>query len=108
MLDKLGMANQTKTIHEKWGSYVRLASDVMPVDYRLLYPDQLLQSLINQIYKACQSTGLKVYTNQRQTAGNINIPLLINEAWEMFLKMPNDYSVWEAAKINDLKKALQV
>jgi len=101
-----GIQDTVEKIDQRWKRYIALTGNLEPPDYHLSYPDSLLTSLANHIYKACIGVSLRMFTEQKQSSGSINIPLLLNEAWDVFLTSPESYSQWEANCVNDLRAAL--
>ncbi len=106
MLKSLGMIREAEEVRKKWDSYAQITGDVEPADYNLLYPNTLIDSLVSRVLEACRSLGLRGYTEQRTSANDINIPLLLNEAWQIFLQRPEGYGNWEDSRIQELRQNL--
>lgn len=106
MLRVTRVQDAVEKIDQRWKRYIALTGNLEPPDYHLSYPDSLLTNLANYIYQACIGASLRMFTDQKQSSGSINIPLLLNEAWDVFLTSPESYSQWEANCVNDLRAAL--
>ncbi len=106
MLRVTGAQDAVEKIDQRWKRYIALTGNLEPPDYHLSYADPLLSSLANHVYQACIATGLRIFTGQKQSLDSINIPILLNEAWDAFLTSPESYSQWEADRVNRLRASL--
>jgi hypothetical protein len=52
--------------------------------------------------------GLTAFTEQVSTPGEINIPMLVNDAWKEFLTRPDKYPQWEESRLAELKRSFGV
>ena len=106
MLNLLGLKSDAAQIEERWHDYVRLTNHSAPFDYALCYPAVLLEKLAKAVFIGCAELGLKPFTSQSQMHSSVNIPILLNEAWQEFLKEPEKYPNWEANRLSELRRGL--
>ncbi|MEW6001196.1 MAG: hypothetical protein AB1638_00885 [Nitrospirota bacterium] len=94
-------------MEEKWNHYKSIAGNIEPQEYRLCYPDQLIESLAKYTYKACQEIQLKSYIQQSSTSvQKSSIVLILNNAWEYFLNVPEHYRDKEVILLNEIQMLL--
>jgi hypothetical protein len=108
MLDLLGLGADVRQIERRWDDYATLTGHNAPQDYALCYPPVLLERLTQLVYHGCTGLGLRVFTEQASTSGDINIPMLVNDAWKEFLTRPDKYPQWEESRLAELRRGLGV
>jgi hypothetical protein len=103
MLRMIGCESEIESINLAWGSLLTLPSHTKPDNYRLVFPDILLQNLAYNIYNGCQNYGYLSYTQQLL---KIESPIseLMNRAWDALLNKPSEYQVWEKEQVKELHK----
>jgi len=108
MLELLGLQIDACEIKRVWDDYAALAGHQPPPDYELCYPMSLLEKLAQSVIRGCATLQLKAYTEQVATVGEINIPILLNQAWKEFLEKPDIYPEWEEQALKKLRLALNL
>jgi len=93
-------------VEEKWNHYKAIAGNIEPQEYRLCYPDTLIESLAKYTYRACQEIQLKSYTKQSSSFTQTSIVFILNNAWEYFLDNPEDYRDKEVVLLNKIQMLL--
>ena len=108
MLAQSKMQATAASLGEKWEEYVRLTGHVRPPDYAFCYPVSLLEKLADCVFRGCTQLKLKPFSKQEaSTEGDINIPILINGAWDEFSSNPLEYPKWEEARLDELASSRQ-
>jgi len=108
MLDRLRLETDARQIEQRWNDYVALTGHHTPPDYEFCYPMALLENLAQSVVRGCAGLRLKAFTKQTPTSGNINIPILLNDAWKEFLAQPDEYPQWEENRLAELRRSLGV
>ena len=108
ILNLSGLEADVRQIERRWDDYVTLTGHNVPQDYALCYPPVLSERLTQLVYHGCTGLGLRVFTEQASTSGDINIPMLVNDAWKEFLTRPDKYPQWEESRLAELKRSLGV
>ena len=73
------------------------------MEYDLCYPDMLIDSLAKAVHSGCLKVGLVPYKDQRASSDDMNLPLLLNEAWSILFSDTKNYANWEAKQVKRLK-----
>jgi hypothetical protein len=105
MLRQLKSENEIKRIDEKWQQYVTLFGGYQPADYACFYPDSLLHALAQYVFEGCKNTGLIPFGKQL-TSTETNLAVILNSAWNKFLKEPERYPDWERAQLQEIRARL--
>jgi hypothetical protein len=97
-----------KKIKEKWDHYKSVSGNAEPQEYRLCYPDNLIESLAKYTYKACQEIQLKSYTQKSSSSvEKSSIVFILNNAWAYFLNDPDNYRDKELILMGEIRKLLE-
>ncbi|MFB0545999.1 MAG: hypothetical protein ACETWB_03745, partial [Anaerolineae bacterium] len=97
----------TKELEERWRDYVALTGHTPPVDYDLCYSQLLFDALADRVVRGCKDLGLRSFTEQPESEGEVNIPPLLNAAWQQFGAQPETYPLWEQEEMRKLKEWLE-
>lgn len=103
MLRVMGLNNDAKLIQDQWARYLVVDGGRKPMEYDLCYPDMLVDSLTREVHNGCMKVGLVSYKDQKASDNDLNLPLLLNEAWTVLLSDTRNYANWEAEQIKRLK-----
>ncbi len=98
-----GLNNEVRILENKWSNYKKILRDSPSPEYEFCYPDILLQSLATNVVNGCSHLGLASYTKQSKSKNNINLPLLLNDAWKLFLDNPHEYIKWEVEQVKRVR-----
>ncbi len=103
----LGLLKIDNKMEEKWNYYKSIAGNIEPQEYRLCYPDHLIESLAKYTHKACQEIQLQSYTQQHlSSVQKSGIILILNNAWEYFLNDPKGYRDKEVVLLHEIQMLL--
>ena len=102
MLTCLKRQEDADTLKASWQEYVALLNSPPPKDYELCYHDSLIELLAQYIHHGCQEIGLVAITEQPKDDDEINVPLLLNEAWQRFIADAKTYHRWEQEALKKL------
>ena len=106
MLELMAMGEEANRVRQAWAQYAALTGDQKEADYDLCYPDSLVSSAIRHAHSACRDLGLRPFTEQTPVSGAANLPLLMGEAWRVFLADPGGYAGWEQEQLMSLRQQL--
>lgn len=98
-----GLNSEVRILENKWSSYTKILRDLPPPEYEFCYPDTLLQSLATNVVTGCSHLGLVSYIEQSKSKNHINFPLLLNNAWKLFLGNPHEYIKWEVEQVKRVR-----
>jgi len=103
MLEKLGLTSAKKTVQEAWDLFLKDTVVFMPNDFSLLFPQHLLEQIVDEFFTFYQNADLASYSELTK-AGNGSIAQLLNDAWHNAQTDPLDYFSYETNAINSLRK----
>lgn len=103
MLEKLGLDKEKKEVQDSWDLFLKDTIVFMPNDYSLLFPQHLLEKIVDEFYNFYQNADLASYPELLKT-GNSSIAQLLNEAWYNAQTNPLNYFSYETNAINSLRK----
>jgi len=99
-LDLLNFRSQVTDIKEKWEALVKsIGAEQTPI-YRRACPSQLLQQAVAYTLDGVKNIGC--YVVSETTTGMVHD--LLNNAWQKFWVVPDQYPTWERETINTLKQ----
>lgn len=101
MLQQQGHLVPAHQIDLQWQDLQKTAAQTEPQEFRLAFPDALLEALVEEVSSYCQSAGLMKYDPK-----SMPIAKLLNDAWEQFLEDPAGFRKWEAVQISRLRTQL--
>jgi hypothetical protein len=106
MLRQLQLDVEIKGIDEKWQQFISLSGSNRPADYVYFYPDDLLATLAQYVFKGCKNIGVISFSEQ-QTSAKMNLAAILNTAWKKFLVEPEHYPDWERAQLQEVRAKLE-
>jgi hypothetical protein len=107
MLLLLNEKEETAHLRSRWNEYLSLTGDNPPQDYALCYPNQMLKKLAQYVYDGCKALGLKPLSEQVPLSGGQTVSHSLNEAWREFLANPQQYPIWEEARLVEMRVNLE-
>lgn len=102
MLEKLGLDDDKKKVEAAWQVFLKDTEVFKPNDYSLLYPQKLLQHIVEEFYTFYQNADLASHT-ELLNKGVSSISCLLNEAWSTAQSNPSNYFEYEIDSINQLR-----
>jgi hypothetical protein len=102
MLEKLGLINDKDKVETDWKVFLKDTERLKPADYNLLYPQKLLQQLVDEVYEFYQNADLASFTELINSTSD-SIAQLLNEAWNQARTAPLDYNNYEINAVNKLR-----
>jgi hypothetical protein len=105
VLTQLKFETEIKRIDEKWQQYVALSGSKQPTDYVYFYPNNLLNALARFVFEGCKNIGL-VSFNEQLRSTEMNLAVILNAAWNKFLKEPEHYPDWERSQLQEIRAML--
>lgn len=100
LLDAAGFAEQAKALRALWGEMATASGDGKPELYEVVYPEELLQHLVQTVVVACRDLGLRAYDPGLDPQSDI--PRLANDAWDRLQASPEEYESWEQQTLKSL------
>jgi len=101
MLDKLGLHEEKIQVEATWKVFMHGTEIFKPSAYRLLFPDKLLQLIVDEFFDFYNNADLAPYTEFKDV-GQFNIARLLNEAWVTAQSDPVTFNFYESSSINAL------
>lgn len=98
LLEITGQGSDATLIKGTWDKFLKATSNPIPLDYKFIFPDHLLEHLANNVLEGCKAIGLNDYESQVAEFEN-PISKILNDAWELILKDPAKFDIWEAKTI---------
>ncbi len=89
-----------------WDRYLALRGEAQPADYEVCYPQALLDSLARDVVEGCREIGLRGLHEASDPC--LDIPSLVQESWERFIKDTDNYAGWEQGRLAELWAELGV
>jgi hypothetical protein len=106
ILKIMGMTSASSRLNKKWNHYKSICHFEKPTEHDHCYPDHLMKALAQNVFDGCTTIGLKSFISQKHTKNEINIPLILDEAWTLFQTDPKKFLTWEDAAVKSLKASL--
>lgn len=103
MLDKLGLSDDKKKVEEAWNIFLRDTETFKTNEYALLYPQKLLQLIVDEFFAFHQNADLASYPELIKS-GKLSVSQILNDAWTNAQNKPLDYFNYESGIIGDLRK----
>lgn len=107
ILDLLKLEVDSKAIKQHWEEYHKRSGHKMPQDYALCYPILMIEKLAEKVFEACRGVKLRAYTDQAALPTNLNVPILLNQAWQQFRLDPKTYPEWEKRALEGLRESVK-
>jgi hypothetical protein len=83
-----------------------LSGSDRPADYIYFYPDELLDKLAQYVCDGCKNIGL-ISCSEQMLSADMNLAVMLNTAWNKFLRDPEQYPEWEKARLLDIRAKLE-
>jgi hypothetical protein len=102
MLEKLEQNEEKEELEKAWKLFLKDTEIYKPGDYDLLYPQKLLQQIVDEFYEFYQNADLASYP---EIAANGETPIakILNDAWQNAQNNPTEYFTYEIDSINYLR-----
>jgi hypothetical protein len=84
-------------------TYITLSGQLLPPDYNVCYPDELLSRLAQTVVAGCRSLGVSGYDTSVKEK---DVAALIGDAWVRFRADPASYGAWEQVELERLWKEI--
>ncbi|AUD04015.1 hypothetical protein [Spirosoma pollinicola] len=94
MLMRMGHVQEADQIAKLWQEFLTLPAYNQPLHYDMAFPDELISQLTQNVYEGCRNQDWLSYGDQCQQVDQ-PIASLLNEAWEILLNRPEEYSQFE-------------
>lgn len=104
MLEKLGLNDDKNKVEAAWKVFLKDTEVFKPNDYPLLYPQKLLQQIVDEFFVFYQNADLVSYSELVAKGAN-SISQLLNDAWSSAQNNPSDYFNYETNSIAGLKSS---
>jgi hypothetical protein len=102
MLEKLGMKAEKELVEKAWSVFLSETEGFKPAEYSLLYPQKLLEQIVNEFFDFYQNADLASYP-ELLASGKDSIAKILNEAWDNAQADPAGYFKHESDVINKMK-----
>jgi len=102
MLDKLGLHKEKADIEAAWKVFLKETKPQVPNHYALLYPDHLLQQIIDEFFNFYQNADLASHP-ELVAEGQASVSVVLNEAWCEAQTNSVNYYKYETDAINTLR-----
>lgn len=103
MLEKLGLGDDKKRVDEAWNVFLKDTEGYKPNDYPLLYPQKLLQLLVDEFFDFYQNADLASYP-ELVKSGSLSVASVLNQAWDNAQNSPLIYFDYEIQTIKRLRQ----
>ena len=104
MLEKLGLKEDQDKVESAWKVFLKDTEVFKPNGYSLLYPQNLLQQIVDEFYVFYQNADLVSYP-ELVNLGSGSISQLLNDAWNNAQNNPTSYFDYETNSIASLKSS---
>lgn len=104
MLEKLGLIDDKNKVEAAWKVFLKDTEVFKPNDYPLLYPQKLLQQIVDEFFAFYQNADLVSYSELVAKGAN-SISQLLNDAWNNAQTNPSDYFNYETNSVAGLKSS---
>lgn len=100
MLEKLQLTDDKNKVEAAWKIFLKDTEVFKPANYSLLYPQKLLQQIVDELFVFYQNADLASYV---ELQGNSSIAHILNNAWNIAQSDSINFSSFEANAITELK-----
>ena len=105
MLKKMGHHEEVEPIERSWDQFLTATLNDFPANYDYIFPDTLLEELIERVHQGCRDIGLKCYPEQVEEHRR-PISRILNEAWLQVCNHPENFHRWEEEQIEEIRASL--
>ncbi|MBL7840570.1 MAG: hypothetical protein JNJ75_10550 [Cyclobacteriaceae bacterium] len=102
MLEKLGLTEDKQRVETAWKVFLKDTELFKPSDYALLYPQKLLQHIVDEFFAFYQNADLASHP-ELVKAGDVSISVVLNDAWVTAQHDPTKYYAYETEALNKLR-----
>jgi len=102
MLEKLGLTEDKNKVEAAWKVFLKDTEVFKPNSYPLLYPQKLLQQIVDEFFAFYQNADLASHPELINKGVN-SISSLLNNAWTTAQTDPAKYYAYEIDSINGLR-----
>ena len=88
-------------IENNWNTFLTATSNPIPANYSLVFPQQLIEQLADNVFAGCQAIDLRIYNDQVAKFGN-PISKILNDAWQKLFNNPSNFHIWEEERIKEI------
>lgn len=103
MLKMNGFTTELDEIEQAWNKFLNETQNSKPGGYDLIFSDDMIRSITNNVFKGCQNIGLRSYQEQLRLPSK-SVSSLINDAWVHIRRSQSTFGVWEADQLEKLIK----
>jgi len=104
MLEKLGLLDDKNKVETVWKVFLKDTEVFKPNDYPLLFPQKLLQQIVDEFFVFYQNADLASYSELVSKRPN-SISQLLNDAWNNAQFYSENYYNYEFNAIKSLKSS---
>ena len=105
MLEKTGFAYETAEIRDSWVQFLHHTNNPVSRDYHVIFPDGLLQQLVDIVFDYCKEIDLATYREQVEIFKN-PISKVVNDAWFELRARPFEFEKLQREMIESIKQSL--
>ncbi len=102
-LDRLGFRDERTDIAHHWQQLLDLDGAQKGPEYRRCFPDALLKSVEERAYEGVRTLRCELAGPSMEGPGR----KLLNEAWNVFWRSPDEYVEWEKNAVAELAKVTE-
>jgi len=107
-LKRTGFHDRANDVISKWNSMPFVQTDQPSVDYPHVYPEILLENMVNLFLDGLLKCEFPIIVPQMlNELGENDIRKLLNNAWDKFWVNPNEFRRWEEKTIEKIKAEYQ-
>lgn len=106
MLDKIGAAQESAAIRQRWTELVQLSGETKPQRFDIAYPDGLVSGLCTIMFNSCQQIGLLQWA--LPGSADATVGAVLHRAWTEFRQRPESFAGYERQALQLLNASGQV
>jgi len=107
MLDKLGLTKDKNEVEVTWNRFLKDTEMYKPIEYDLLFPQHLLEQVVNEFFDFYQNADLASYPELLKGGAN-SVAYLLNNAWGIGRSQPQDFYDYEMKTLEGLRKEFKL
>lgn len=101
MLQRMGLDGDVARIDQEWRKMGRITKNNQPDYYQNIFPDALVDSIVDDVLQWCRDSALRSYLQQIATT-TFPVSFIINQAWDRILTSPEGFNQWQAEQIENI------
>lgn len=102
MLKKTGLHEEAAKVQAEWEQFLSIARNDKPKNYDLIFPPEMIESIVENVFEACGDMTLQPYS-QQLLDNTLPVSLIINQAWNKIRDDPANFPRWEDEQIENLQ-----